>query len=98
IPVAASANAPAPAPGAGADPVALRIAAGRDLLADPSAGRFAVQLMVTDVRERGYLAAYLAEAGKALGTERLYVVPAAGAEASRVAVLYAPFPTRDEAA
>jgi hypothetical protein len=97
-PIAVAASAMAPAPDSVTDPVALRIAAGRDLLADPASPRFAVQLMVTDARERTYLAAYLAEAAKTLGTERLYVVPAAATEGSRVAVLYAPFRDRDEAA
>jgi len=104
MPVAASAHAPAPAaapapaPGAETDPLALRIAAGRDLLADPASPRFAVQLMVTDVRQRAYLGGYLAEAAKILGSERLYVVPTAGADGSRVAVLYAPFGDRGAAA
>jgi len=97
IQVAATGTASALAPsGAGAetDPVALRIAAGRDLVASPSSSGFAVQLMVTDARERAYLGAYLADAGKALGTERLYVVPT---DAKRVEVLYGTFPDRDQA-
>ncbi|HET9471325.1 MAG TPA: AAA family ATPase, partial [Usitatibacter sp.] len=100
IPVSASAAAPEPAPAAGSetDPVALRVAAGRDLLADGSGARFAVQLMVTAARDRPYLAAYLSEAGKAVGPERLFVVPTAGGDGSRVGVLYGPFASREEAA
>ncbi|HEX3098770.1 MAG TPA: AAA family ATPase [Usitatibacter sp.] len=100
IPVSASATAPAAAPAAGTetDPVALRVAAGRDLLADGSPARFAVQLMVTAARDRPYLAAYLGEAGKTVGPERLYVVPTAGGDGDRVGVLYGAFASRDEAA
>jgi type II secretory pathway predicted ATPase ExeA len=99
IPVSASATAPGPAPAAGSetDPVALRVAAGRDLLADGSTARFAVQLMVTAARDRPYLTAYLAEAGKAVGTERLFVVPTGGGDGARVGVLYGPFASREEA-
>jgi hypothetical protein len=52
--------------------------------------------MVTDAREHNYLAGYLADAGKVLGTERLYLVPVAG-DAPRVGVLYGGFRDRDEA-
>ena len=107
VPVAATASAPAPKPAPAARPsaaapasddvVAARLAAGRELIAEGSPARFAVQLMVTDAREKPYLGAYLAEASKPLGSERLYVVPTAGADAPRVAVLYGPFKDRDEA-
>jgi MSHA biogenesis protein MshM len=100
IPVSASATAPGPVSPAGSetDPVALRAAAGRDLLADGSTARFAVQLMVSAARDRSYLGAYLAEAGKAVGTERLFVVPTTGGgDGARVGVLYGPFASRDEA-
>jgi septal ring-binding cell division protein DamX len=111
VPAAATAGAPAPRPPAAAKPpaeapaaapadadiVTTRMAAGRELIAEGSPARFAVQLMVTDARDKPYLGAYLAEAGKPLGSERLYVVPAAGADAPRVAVLYGPFKDRDEA-
>ena len=62
---AASAAAPdgAGEPPAPASAVDARLAAGRELLADASDPRYAVQLMVTDARERGYLETYLAEAG-----------------------------------
>jgi len=95
IPVSAVGTAPAAAQ---ADNVAARTAAGRQLVTEGPAGRYAVQLMVTDGRQRAYLASYLADAGKALGDDRLYVVPAAGLDSSRVAVLYAPFADRDKAA
>jgi len=101
---AASAASAATPPAAGrdgaappsTDAVAARLAAGRDLIADAAPGRYAVQLMVTDARERNYLAAYLADAGKVLGAERLYLVPVSG-DAPRVGVLYAGFHDRDEA-
>jgi len=101
IPVAATAPGPsqvqpAALPG-DLDPVALRLAAGRELVSGTQPG-FAVQLLVTDAREHSYLASYLADAGKALGTERLYVVPTTGADGRRVGVLYGTFPDRDEAA
>src|SRR6185436_11157984 len=67
LPVAVAAPAPAATaaaaapPPAMADPVDANLASGRDLLAG-RAGRFAVQLMVADARERAYLATYLADA------------------------------------
>jgi type II secretory pathway predicted ATPase ExeA len=109
VPVPATASAPAPRPAAkppaeasaaapvDTDVVGARMAAGRELIAEGSAARFTVQLMVTDAREKPYLSAYLTEAAKPLGSERLYVVPTAGADAPRVAVLYGPFRDRDEA-
>jgi type II secretory pathway predicted ATPase ExeA len=94
IPVAATGTAPPAAPAASQpDPQGERIAAGRDLVAAPVSG-FAVQLMVTDARERAYLASYVADAGKAVGSERLYVVPA---DSKRVEVLYGTFADRNEA-
>jgi septal ring-binding cell division protein DamX len=87
----------APPAGLSVDPLSLRIAAGRDLLADASAAGYAVQLMVTDAQDRAYLASYLAEAGKAIGAERLYVVPTPGADGQRVGVLFGPFQDRDAA-
>ena len=77
--------------------VAARSAAGRELLAS-DATRYAVQLMVTDARERGYLENYLAEAGRALGPERLFVVPAGSPEMPRLGVLFGTFDERGEAA
>ena len=95
---AAPPSAAAKAEPATPDAVADRTAAGRDLIAEGSTARYAVQLMVTDARSRDYLAAYLAEAGKPLGSDRLYVIPIPGVEAPRVAVLYGSFRDRDEAA
>jgi septal ring-binding cell division protein DamX len=110
-PASSSTSSPAPSPApastgsaaattrlAAADPdqIALRSAAGRDLVADTGDG-FAVQLMVTDASDRAYLASYLDEAGKALGGERLYVVPMPGAEGRRVGLLYGTFPDRGAA-
>jgi len=85
-PVSAATSAPG-------DAVAARLAAGRDLLA-ASPGRYGVQLMMTDARERAYLEAYLAEAGRVLRPESLFLFPAGTRESPRVAVLYAAFDER----
>ena len=58
---------------------------------------YAVQLMVTDAKERGYLENYLAEAGRALRPERLYVVPAGSPEMPRLGVLFGTFEERSDA-
>jgi len=77
--------------------VAARLAAGRDLLADASVPRYAVQLMVADAREREYLESYLSEAGRTVKSDRLYVVPAGSPEAPRLGVLIGAFEERGEA-
>ncbi len=77
--------------------VAARMAAGRELLAS-DAPRYAVQLMVADAKERGYLETYLTEAGRSLRPERLFVVPAGSSEAPRLGVLFGTFDERGEAA
>ena len=101
IPVAAVTSLPAQ----GAKPrtddtagrsVAARMAAGRELLAS-DAPRYAVQLMVTDAKERGYLETYLSEAGRALRFERLFVVPSGSPEAPRLGVLFGTFEERGDA-
>ena len=102
IPVAAVTTVPAQgakprADEAPARSVAARIAAGRELLAADTAN-YAVQLMVTDARERGYLENYLTEAGRALRAERLYVVPAGSPETPRLGVLFGTFEERGDAA
>ena len=91
--VAAATAAPVPAVPA-PDPVDARMAAGRDLVADPAGPRYAVQLMVTDAREREYLGSYLAEAGRVVEPSSLYLVPAGG---SRLAVLLGAYNARAEA-
>ncbi len=78
------------------DPVAARIAAGRDILAN-GAGQFAVQLMVTDARERTYLGGYLGEAAQAVTATRVFLALAGSPEAPRYGVLYGPFHARAEA-
>jgi type II secretory pathway predicted ATPase ExeA len=93
---AASESAKARSDEAGARSVAARIAAGRELLAS-DVPRYAVQLMVTDARERGYLENYLAEAGRALGPEHLFVVPAGSPEMPRLGVLFGTFEERGAA-
>jgi MSHA biogenesis protein MshM len=79
------------------DPVASRLAAGRQLIAEGAAPTFAVQLLVTDARSQGYLENYLAEAAKTVERERLYVVPAGSSEMPRLGVLIGGFRERGEA-
>lgn len=88
---------PVPEKATPADPVTRRVAAGRELLAGTSGPRFAVQLMVTDSRERAYLESYLAEAGRSLAPERLYLVPQGSSEAPRLGLVFGTFGERDEA-
>jgi MSHA biogenesis protein MshM len=103
IPVAASASYTAPGaapPGAEAPPLrslASRLAAGNDLLSDATP-RYAVQLMVTDARERTYLENYIAEAGRAVPYERLFVVASGSPESPRLGVLFGTFDERAAAA
>ena len=53
--------------------------------------------MVTDARERTYIENYIAEAGRAIPYERLFVVPAGSPEAPRLGVLFGTFDERGEA-
>jgi MSHA biogenesis protein MshM len=92
-------GAPARPPAASAEPlrsIASRLAAGQELLADATP-RYAVQLMVTDARERTYLENYLSEAGRSVPYERLFVVPSGSPEAPRLGVLFGTFPERADA-
>ena len=88
---------PVAAPGEAARSIESHIAAGRDLLADASTPRFAVQLMMADARERAYVENYLSEAGRAVPAERLYLVPAGSPEAPRLGVLFGAFGERGTA-
>ena len=99
IPVGATAPMPGPAQGAPqpADPIAARLAAGRDLIAEGAAPSYAVQLMVSDARSRAYLENYLAEAGKMVERDRLFLVPAGSVETPRLGVLIGGFRERGEA-
>ena len=95
-----AANAPQPVPAAlakRADPVTLRLAAGRELLGGESGARYAVQLMVTEARERAYLESYLADASRVLAQDALFLVPTGNPEVPRIGVLYGAFRTRNEA-
>ena len=97
IPVAATTIVAAP-PAAAAPlrSLASRLTAGNDLLADATP-RYAVQLMVTDARERMYIENYLAEAGRSVPYEKLFVVPSGSAESPRLGVLLGPFDQRADA-
>jgi type II secretory pathway predicted ATPase ExeA len=79
-----------------ADPVAARLAAGREALAGGT-GQFAVQLMMSDARSREYLATYLAEAGQSIPPARLFLAASGNPEAPRYGVLYGPFRAKGEA-
>ncbi len=88
-------STPVPAEGP-APAVDARLAAGRQLISTPSS-RYAVQLMVADARERGYIENYLSEAGRAVTPEKLYLVPAGSPEAPRVGVILGAFDERNDA-
>ena len=90
---------PRAAPTLAADPIEDRTAAAsRELLAQGSAARYSVQLMATDPREREYLEAYLAEAGRLVDPQKLYLVASGTPESPRVGVLFGAFPIRNDAA
>jgi MSHA biogenesis protein MshM len=89
-------NARAHAEASAVRSLSARSAAGRELLAVDTP-RYAVQLMVTDARERGYLESYLSEAGRTLGAERLFVVPAGSPEMPRLGVLFGTFEEQGDA-
>jgi MSHA biogenesis protein MshM len=86
----------AAAPAAPLRSLASRLAAGNDMLGDATP-RYAVQLMVTDARERMYIENYLAEAGRAVPYERLFVVASGSPESPRLGVLLGPFDARTDA-
>jgi septal ring-binding cell division protein DamX len=97
IPVASVSTAPpAPAAERPARGLTARIAAGRELLASGSQA-YAVQLLVTDARDRAYLESYLADASRAVRPDDLYVVPAGPPESPRLALLLGSFDDRVEA-
>jgi septal ring-binding cell division protein DamX len=72
------------------------LAAGRELIAKPSS-RFAVQLMLADPRQRGFVEGYLSEAGRSVRSGEFYIVPAGSPEAPRLGVLLGAFEQRGEA-
>jgi type II secretory pathway predicted ATPase ExeA len=72
------------------------LAAGRELIAKPSS-RFAVQLMLADPRQRGFVEGYLSEAGRTVRSGEFYIVPAGSPEAPRLGVLLGAFEQRGEA-
>ena len=67
------------------------------MLEGTSGGRYVVQLMVTDARDKAYLESYLAEASRSLKAEELFLYPSGSAESPKVGVLYGAFKTRREA-
>jgi MSHA biogenesis protein MshM len=97
VPTQVSAIVNAPARKVADASVASRLEAGRDLLASAPANRFSVQLMVTDANSREYLESWLADAGRSVEPGKLYLVPAAGADAPRVGVLFGSYADRGQA-
>jgi type II secretory pathway predicted ATPase ExeA len=101
VPAAAVA---APAPGSQAAPrpegsltLDARHSAGLALLEGSSGGRYVVQLMMTDARDPAYLQSYLAEAGRTIKPDELFLYRSGSAESPKVGVLYGAFETRREA-
>ena len=89
--------APREAKAAPTDAVAARFAAGKALVEGGGSGKFVIQLMTTDAREKGYLEAYLAEASRALKPGELFLLASGSKETPRVVVLHGPFPERANA-
>jgi MSHA biogenesis protein MshM len=79
------------------DLVARRLVAGRALLAEDAPGRFAVQLMVSEARDREYVEGYLTQAARVLEPDKLYVVPAGNPDSPRVGVLFGAWNDRGQA-
>ena len=92
-PPATTAPAPAPMP---TDRVEANLVAGREVLTS-GAGKFAVQLVVADARERSYLATYLADAERALPADKVFLAGTGNPDAPRIGVLYGPFDDKAEA-
>ena len=92
----AKATKPEPA-GKSATGFTARIDAGLALLDGAAAGRYVVQLMMTDARERGYLESYLAEAGRTVQGGDLMLYPSGSADSPKVGVIWGAFATRREA-
>jgi type II secretory pathway predicted ATPase ExeA len=86
----------APARPAPADAVAERFAAGRALLRD-NGGKYVIQLVTTDARDKAYLEAYLAEAGKAQKSGELFLLALGPRDTDRVYVLLGPYREKAEA-
>ena len=79
------------------DAVTRRLAAGRELLEPAPGRRHTVQLMVSDARSRAYLEQYLAEAGRAVEADRLFVVPTGSPESPRFGVLFGSYDDKAQA-
>jgi MSHA biogenesis protein MshM len=94
VPTPAAPREAKPAP---ADIVAARFAAGKALVEGGGTGKFVIQLMTTDARERNYLEAYLAEASRALKPGELFLLASGSKETPRVVVLHGPFQERADA-
>jgi septal ring-binding cell division protein DamX len=71
--------------------------AGRSLLADETPGRFSLQLMVSEARDREYVEEYLTQAARVLEPDKLYLVPAGNPQAPRIGVLFGVWNDRGQA-
>ena len=81
----------------GTFPLESRFSAGLSMLDGDLEGRWVVQLMVTDARDRDYLLSFLEQASRTLDAEALYLYPSGSSEFPRAGVVYGTFPTRSEA-
>ena len=112
LPAMADPPAAKPAPPAGAiqvstttpararesDGLERRLTAGRALLEGGGKPRQqTVQLMVADAKSRGYVEAYLADAGRAVPADDLYVVHTGNPDSPRLGVLYGAYDDRPQA-
>ena len=98
-PIAIPVSTTAPARAVNADGLERRLVAGRALLeAGGKSRQQTVQLMVADAKSRGYVEAYLADAGRSVDADRLYVVHTGNPESPRLGVLYGAYEDRAQAA
>ncbi len=77
--------------------LAARVDAGLVLLDKAGEGRYVVQLMMTDARERSYLEWYVAEATRALPADTLFLYPSGSQDSPKMGVVYGAFASRKEA-
>jgi septal ring-binding cell division protein DamX len=96
VPVAAKASV-APKEEPPRSSVEARLAAGSNAPLGAHPSRYSVQLLTADAREREYLENYLAEAGRAVQHDQLYIVPSGSAEAPRMGVIFGSFDDRGKA-
>jgi septal ring-binding cell division protein DamX len=74
-----------------------RVDAGLALLDKAGEGRYVVQLMMTDARQRDYLEWYMTEATRAVPADTLFLYPSGTGDSPKMGVVYGVFATRREA-